>query len=298
MKLRARAYAKINWLLEVGALQPNGYHDLNTLFQTIDLYDQLLIEPAEQLSLEISTVNNSPPAMLKADASNLVLRAAHLLQKHLAIRSGAQIHLYKQIPLAAGLGGGSADAAITLLALNKLWQTQLSHKELSTLAAELGSDVPFFLSGGTAWGRGRGTEIEPVADVVAPYLLLVNPGIEVPTPRAYQEFDRLTKTQPLNILAACSFSKYLDIFTQARNSLTMAVTTLYPVIKEVEKELTALGAEPVLISGSGATVWARFTSGTQRQAAVAALSQREWLVIETQTVTRDSYLSSIISVIP
>jgi 4-diphosphocytidyl-2-C-methyl-D-erythritol kinase len=293
MKIEARAYAKINWLLEVGGVRPDGYHELCTLFQTIDLYDELVIESEERLLLEIE--GNS---LLETDESNLVLRAARALLLETGQRDlGARIFLKKQIPLGAGLGGGSSDAATTLLALNELWGCRFDRGRLAAIGARIGSDVPIFLTGGTAWGRGRGTEIEPVRDVEAPYLLLVNPRIEVSTASAYRAFDELTGDDPPHILTTCSFLTDDQMFTQTHNSLAGVVGKLYPEVAAVEERLKRLGGEPVLMSGSGATVWARFTSGAQLSSAATALENADWLIIKTRALGRDEYWGSILTAI-
>jgi 4-diphosphocytidyl-2-C-methyl-D-erythritol kinase len=210
---------------------------------------------------------------------------------------GARIRLKKQIPLAAGLGGGSSDAAATLIALNELWESGLPRERVAELGAEIGSDVPFFLTGGTAWGMGRGTEIMPIDDVEAPSLMLVNPLIEVSTAAAYRAFDGLTEIAPARILTTCSFLNDDALFKQAHNSLAPVVGRLYPVVAEVEAKLKELGGSPVLMSGSGATVWARFSSAEKRSAARSALEKTGWLVIETRALGRSEYWRSIVTVI-
>jgi 4-diphosphocytidyl-2-C-methyl-D-erythritol kinase len=299
MRLQARAYAKINWILDVGALRADGYHELSTLFQTIDLYDELDIEPADHLSLEIIGAAGALPA----DETNLVMRAARALQHILIDKSqtpralGAHIKLNKKIPMAAGLGGGSADAAAALIALNQLWQADLTRHQLAELGAQLGSDVPFFFTGGSAWGSGRGIEIAPIDDIAAPYLLLVNPGVAVSTAAVYREFDRLTNVETAPILKTCSFLTADMLFAQARNSLASVAATLCPVIACVEEKLKELSGQPVLMSGSGATVWARFLTAAQLQSAAEALKPSGWLIIKTAALARDEYWRSIVTTV-
>lgn len=290
--LKARAYAKINWILDVGSRRTDGYHDLSTLFQTVSLYDQLWFEPSNSLSLSVEG------ATLPADASNLVLQAAQALQKLLQRTGsgeelGASIRLEKRIPMAAGLGGGSADAAVTLLALNRLWGAKVDLKTLLTLGAQLGSDVPFFLYGGTAWGSGRGTEITPIADISVPYMLLVNPKVAVSTAQAYRRFDELTNSLGDTILPTCSFSGSKQLFEQVRNSLSQAARDLRPEIAAVEQQLRSFGADPVMVSGSGATVWAVFDSAEKRQEALGLLAESS-IAIPVSTVGRDEYLQSVL----
>lgn len=287
--LKARAYAKINWILDVGPRRADGYHDVSTLFQTVSLYDQLWFEPSSSLSLSVEG------ATLPPDDSNLVLRAAQALQRLLQRRGieglGASIRLEKRIPMAAGLGGGSADAAVTLLALNRLWNADLDLDTLLALGAQIGSDVPFFLYGGTAWGSGRGTEINPIEDISVPYMLLVNPGVAVSTSQAYRRFDELTNCLGDSILPTCSFSGSKQLFEQVRNSLSKAAHGLRSEIVEVEEQLKSLGADPVMMSGSGATVWAVFDSAERRRHALDLISG---VAIPVSTISRDEYLRSVL----
>ncbi|MBL8149298.1 MAG: 4-(cytidine 5'-diphospho)-2-C-methyl-D-erythritol kinase [Blastocatellia bacterium] len=331
----AKAFAKINWLLDIGSLQPDGYHDLFTIFQTIDLFDDIYFKNSDSLTLSV-VGQDQKPLDIGSLESNLVYKAALQLKAHLESRYrdsrkesgslGAEIVLRKRIPVAAGLGGGSSDAAATLIALNKLWDGSLTPAELATLGAELGSDVPFFIYGGTAFGKGRGIEIEKTRDVEAPYLLLVNPRVEVSTVRAYQAFDQLTRNGLLNILPSCSFTNDDQLFSQVRNSFSTVVKNLHPEIGEVEQVLTEVGGDPVLMSGSGATVWAKFNSAQQLSEAAQAvqnystnrLSKKaeddrvdreskgdkknrnekedaQWLIIKTRAIGRDEYFNSMLT---
>jgi 4-diphosphocytidyl-2-C-methyl-D-erythritol kinase len=169
--IRARAYAKINIVLEVLGKRPDGYHELATVLQTISLYDELECEPAADLTLDA-------PA-LPDEAPNLALRAAEALQEATGCQSGAALTLRKGIPVASGLGGGSADAAATLVALNRLWKLYLEPAELARIAARLGSDVPFFLLGGTALATGRGERLDPLPDPLPRWLVLLIPDAHV-----------------------------------------------------------------------------------------------------------------------
>jgi 4-diphosphocytidyl-2-C-methyl-D-erythritol kinase len=167
-RIRVRTAAKVNLVLEVLGKRPDGYHEVHSILQTIGLFDTLDCAPAPDLSLA------APP--LPDDAPNLVLRAAQALQEATGCRAGAALTLHKGIPVAAGLGGGSADAAAALVALNALWKLYLDRDELARVAVQLGSDVPFFLLGGTALARGRGDLLEPLPDPVPRWLVIVVPG--------------------------------------------------------------------------------------------------------------------------
>jgi 4-diphosphocytidyl-2-C-methyl-D-erythritol kinase len=165
--LSVRAYAKINLVLEILGRRPDGYHEICTILQAIGLFDELIAEPAADLTLE------APP--LPDAAPNLVLRAAEALQEATGCQAGAALTLRKGIPIASGLGGGSADAAAALVALNTLWKLYLERAELARIAARVGSDVAFSLVGGTALASGRGEEVEPLPDPVARWLVILVP---------------------------------------------------------------------------------------------------------------------------
>jgi 4-diphosphocytidyl-2-C-methyl-D-erythritol kinase len=168
-----RCYAKINLTLEILGRRADGYHELASLVLTVSLSDELRIEPADQLISRVEGLAIAPSA-------NLVTRAAELLRKHTGTRAGAELTLTKRIPAAAGLGGGSSDAATALVGLNRLWATRLDNAELQALAAELGSDVPYFVSGGAALMRGRGDDVLPVPGLTNLWLVLAMPAHDLP----------------------------------------------------------------------------------------------------------------------
>ena len=171
--LTVKAYAKVNLTLEVLGKREDGYHQIASVMQTIDLADELRFAPADQLTLRCNL-----PALETPD--NLVLRAATLLREQTGYTGGAEIHLDKAIPLASGLGGGSSDAAATLTALNDLWELGLQQEELHSLAASVGSDVPFFLQGSTALVEGRGEVVQLLPPVSTLHLVLLAPPGEIP----------------------------------------------------------------------------------------------------------------------
>lgn len=181
--VHVRAYAKVNVALEILGRRPDGYHELATILQAIGLYDALVCEPAPDLTLE------APP--LDDDAPNLVMRAATALQNATGCQAGAALTLHKGIPIASGLGGGSADAAAALAGLNLLWKLYLEPAELTRVAATLGSDVPFFLLGGTALAQGRGERLEALPDPGPRWLVVLAPETVLPekTRRIYAMLD-------------------------------------------------------------------------------------------------------------
>lgn len=282
------SYAKINWVLRVVGRRPDGYHELDTVFQTVSLCDVLHITPTDNGEIRLTCDHPG----LAADGTNLVERAARDLRAATGVSGGAIIHLEKKIPMGAGLGGGSGNAAATLLALNALWRAGASPETLWTLAARLGADVPFFLYGGTARGTGRGDVIEPLPDIDAPYLLLVNPGIEVPTARVFRQLSAgLTSEKPERILPACSFSPGDGPSASLINDLEETVFALFPPVEAVWREVRALGARAVRMSGSGATVFAVFDSESERARAQTDLSTHGWSVWACRAVSRKEYLA-------
>ena len=167
-----RAHAKINLTLEVLGKRDDGYHDIASILQTVSLHDTLTFEDSDAVTLECDRPELATP-------DNLVLRAAHLLRDTLGVSSGAAIGLRKKIPVAAGLGGGSSDAATTLLALNRLWGTEMTREDLLPLAARIGSDVPFFLYGGTGRVFGRGERVRPLPPTDLEWAVILTPQIDL-----------------------------------------------------------------------------------------------------------------------
>ena len=174
MRLRLLAPAKINWTLEVLGRRPDGFHEVKTILQTIDLCDSLELETAAELTLEATGEGLPPPQ------DDLTMRAARLLRERTGYSGGARMRLTKTIPVAAGLGGGSSDAAAALRGLDRLWGLALPHERLVELAAEVGSDVPFFLRGGTALAEARGERITPLPDAPRTAILVVVPPLSIP----------------------------------------------------------------------------------------------------------------------
>lgn len=186
MRLRVRAPAKINWTLEVLGKRPDGYHEVRTILQTIDLADIVMLAPAEEITLALE--GDAPSLAGLPPEENLAYRAAQLLRERAHCQRGAYIVIDKHIPVAAGLGGGSSDAAAVLRGLRQLWELNISDDELGSIAAELGSDVPFFLQAGTAVASGRGVALDPIPMTLDQHLVIVWPRSQLKegkTARAY-----------------------------------------------------------------------------------------------------------------
>jgi 4-diphosphocytidyl-2-C-methyl-D-erythritol kinase len=248
-----KAYAKINLTLEVLGQRQDGYHEIASVIQTIDLFDTLTLEPANDVSLESSV------AELQS-ADNLVLRSANLLKSRTGYDRGAHILLEKAIPVSAGLGGGSSDAAATLMGLNRLWDLGLSTDDLMPVAAEVGSDVPFFLRGGTAMVLGRGERVRPLPPIDLKWLVVLSPPIELPnktatlyaalSPASYTRGD-LTRKLEARIRGGGDVPPQL-LF----NAFDQVAGDAFPGIKSYWDTFHALGAREIHVAGSGPSLFA------------------------------------------
>lgn len=288
------SYAKINWRLHVLGRRADGYHELRTIFQTVTLHDQLTFASRDDDRLLLTSASHDVPL----DESNLILRAAAALRKARGISRGASIHLEKVIPVEAGLGGGSSNAAVTLLGLARLWEIETNLEELASIGTKLGADVPFFLTGGTALGTGLGTEITPLEDVVAEHLIIVKPEAKVPTAEAYRALNSpaLTKAEGDIIL---SISRADEQFTDSHpialhNDFEPVVFPLKPEIERAKGALLNAGARSALLAGSGSGVFGVFDKReTQERAAHELKGEGGWHIFPCATLARGQYLSAL-----
>lgn len=259
MTFTVRAPAKINLHLGVGARRPDGFHPLVTVYQAVGLYDDVTVERSPGWTLGVTV-----PDWIDADAvpvtgENIVDRAARLLAGHHGVEAHASVSIAKAIPVAGGMAGGSADAAAALVALDRLWGLETSDDDLLSLAAELGSDVPFALLGGTALGTGRGELVEPVTDP-ATWWWVVVPSVEgLSTPAVYRRFDELDDDPDVEPSSAGTLLKALatrdpHILAGAlHNDLEGAALDLRPDLADLLEEGEQSGALRGLVSGSGPT---------------------------------------------
>ncbi len=262
------SFAKINLALHIRGRRDDGFHELETVLQTVSLHDTLRFETDDRLLLECDD------RRVPLGDTNLIIKAAKLLANAFSVREGARIFLEKSIPFPGGLGGGSSNAATALIGLSRLWNIDTTAVELEPIAAKLGADVPFFLHGGTALGTGRGDEIEELDDAPLENLLIVTPDIDVPTPEIFARYaaDSLTTAASKSILLNYRFRpEDASVF---RNDLERTVFAMHPEIGSVKRELEKMGAKAALMSGSGASVFAVFEKEETRQAALKALGQR------------------------
>ena len=247
-----RTSAKVNLALEVLGKRSDGYHELSTVMQAVDLFDRLTVERAETITLETSNV------ALPTDDRNLVVRAARLLREASGIQAGARIVLDKRIPVAAGLGGGSSDAAATLWGLNRLWGLRWRRERLMALAVGLGMDVPFFLGPGRAVGTGRGEMLKPVPTLGGYAMVLVNPGVPLSTQEVYGCVPVGWHAKPdgtKRMLEALRTRNAAKVAAALTNHLERWVEPAMPVIGRMKAALLAAGALGAVMSGSGPTVF-------------------------------------------
>jgi 4-diphosphocytidyl-2-C-methyl-D-erythritol kinase len=289
--LRLRAYAKVNLGLEVLGLRDDGYHELRTLFQTIDLHDEVVLRPRPR-----GVVVRCDHPQVPTDGTNLAARAAEALRAHGRVAAGVEIEIRKRIPVGGGLGGGSTDAATVLLGLDRLWKLGLGPDGLHRLARRLGADVPYFLLGGTALGLSRGDEVYPLRRQLRAHLVLVDPGIHVSTARVFARVDAgLTPRLNSNSIF-CFVSRELEgpgAFRFLVNDLEEAALEEAPVLREQARSIRAVlleeGACLAALSGSGASYFGLFEGASRAARAREALVAGGFRARMTRTLTLDQY---------
>ena len=262
--LRIFAPAKLNLGLIVYPPRADGFHDIESWFVPISLYDTLTIRPAAELSLRVTGICGNVTANLQ---DNLVGRAALLLSAETGHAAGADIHLHKVVPAGGGLGGGSSDAAATLLALNQLWRTDLSCEALANLAARLGSDVPFFIHCESAVCRGRGEKMTRLPFYDWLYAVLFMPPIGVATKAVYQRFDQRQPAQPdqLPDWAAIARLKPQEMASVLTNDLQVPAFDVEPRLDALSGKLAQLTGRKIQMSGSGSTLFILAESAADAQ---------------------------------
>lgn len=267
MELTLHAPAKVNLTLIVGARRDDGYHDVSTVMQTVGLYDTLTLTGGSGLTMTCTDPD------LPTDGSNLVLRAAALFcqELHLPV-PGLHLHLQKRIPSQAGLGGGSSDAAAVLRAMRTLYAPEVSDAELERMAAALGSDVPFFIRGGTALATGRGERLTPLPRLADGWFVVAKPPEGFSTPAMYRRLDELPPQppQPDGMTAALDAGELRAVAAALCNSFERAVPP-DSAVWVIREALRAQGALAAMLSGSGSAVFGLFDTETAACAAVEAL---------------------------
>lgn len=256
MSVTVRAPAKVNLHLGVGRPRPDGYHPLSTVYQAIGLYDDVTATDADAWSVTVVAAGEVDVGDVPLDDTNLAVRAGRALAAHHGLDRAAALTVHKGVPVAGGLAGGSADAAATLVALDRLWDLGTTDDDLLALAASLGSDVPFALLGGTAHGTGRGEVVEPVADTGSWWWVVLPNKRGLSTPQVYAAFDRLDLggdlVDPDPLLAALAAGDPAALGPLLHNDLQPAALDLRPDLAETGQAVAEAGAVP-LLSGSGPT---------------------------------------------
>ena len=276
--VKVRVPSKINLHLGVGPLRADGYHELSTVYHAISLFDELTARPGDTLAL---TMEGEGAGELALDDSNLIMRAARALSAKARVPAHARLHLRKSIPLAGGLAGGSADAAATLLACDLLWGTGFAREELAEIGAELGSDVPFLLHGGTALGTGHGESVSPILARPTTWhwvLAIADGGLA--TPDVYRELDRLRDSpwpptaleSPDELMGALRQRNPEVLGAALANDLQPAALSLRPALADVLKAGYDVGAVAGIVSGSGPTCVFLATDGAHAERVAAGLN--------------------------
>ncbi|GIS85071.1 MAG: 4-diphosphocytidyl-2-C-methyl-D-erythritol kinase [Nitrospina sp.] len=283
-KLQFKTPAKINLGLHIHKKREDGFHELETILQMVTWFDELQLEgTCEKVELFCDTPE------IPNDETNLVVKAARLLQKHFPGRcAGVKITLKKSIPSGAGLGGGSGNAAGVLLALNHLWDLKISRENLIALSGELGSDVPFFLISPCAIGTGKGEILEPIKNPINLYVLMIYPNLPLSTPWVYGNLKlKLTKHKN-NISILTNFlmrSDFAQLGAGLYNDLEPIVFKRYPEILEIKNELLRSGAGGALLSGSGSTVFGIFDNPDLAKKALARFAGKKHKVFLAKSIT-------------
>lgn len=282
LKAKIKGYAKINLLLDVLRKRNDGYHDVQMIMQAIELYDEIIIQPAETNQLWLTTAN------IPNDESNLAMQAALLMQKNFSQVPPLAIELKKNIPVAAGLAGGSTDGAAVLLGIKTLFHLECSMDKLLQLAAQLGSDVPFCLSGPTALASGRGEILTALAECPRLYLVLVKPPFGVSTAEIYGHLNTAEIKDRPDFDYYCQALQTQNskiILSHMSNALERSTFALYPDVAETKRQLQQLGAKYVLMSGSGPTVFCAFQEKIEAETFYKKAKEYFQEIYFSQTIT-------------
>lgn len=250
VSLAEKAYAKVNLFLEIIKKRSDGYHEIRTIFQTISLADELILEKTEE-GITISCQDRNIPC----DGNNLVYKAVKLIKEISGYNKGINVILKKNIPVCAGLGGGSSDGAATIRGLNKMLRLNMTYSEMSLAGASIGSDVPFLLRGGTVLAEGRGEKLVTFLPTPELWVIVIKPDISVSTGWAYKQWNHEVQ----HCVDSENFISNLNSLTGKNllfNSFEDIIKKHYPVIETIKEKLNMLGVKDHLLSGSGSSVFA------------------------------------------
>lgn len=256
-----RAYGKLNLSLDIVGKREDGYHLVCMVMQTVDLYDELTIQKTDKPGIQLTTDRPDLPT----NEDNLIYKATKLLFDEFQIKGGVSIHLKKQIPIAAGMAGGSADCAATLLGINTLFDLKLTEQDLQKRAVTMGADIPYCIMGGTALSEGIGEVLTPISPVPDCHVLLVKPNIDISTKWVYQTLRWNTLTShpdTKKMLSALEAQSLSEVSATMENVLETVTIPAYPVIASIKEKLLSLGAINAMMSGSGPTVFGLFPDQT------------------------------------
>lgn len=278
------SYAKVNLYLKIGKKLNSGYHKIQSVMQKVELSDSMAIE---QLSEDRIVVESTNPEL--ASEENLAYTAASLLKKKFKVRQGARIFIEKNVPLEAGLGGGSSNAATALMNLNKLWGLKLKEKQLIELAAQIGADVPFFIGENAALVEGIGNKIKRIKKSFSINIMLINPGFRVSTRWAYSAFDkqklRIRTKADINALVKAIEKKDIkEIANNLHNDFEPIITKKYKIVNEIRNNLLRNDALNASVSGSGPTVFGIFNSIYEAREAFFEMQYDYPFVFLTKTI--------------
>ncbi len=292
--LSYQSFAKINWYLRILGKRPDGYHEVITVLQTLTFCDDLTFDLRDDGKVVLSCDDPAIPT----DDTNLIIKAGLALRKRLQSAPGASIKLTKRIPPKGGLGGASSNAAVALLALNALWDGELSIEELMPVAGGLGADVPFFLTGGCCLGTGTGTDISPLADGPKQHLIVITPNAAVSTANAYASLNAgsLTTSDSNSILSSSLAEQFSADSRQwpLRNDFERVIFEIEPEIERAKIALLEAGARGALLAGSGSSVFGVFDDEVTRDRSLNNLRREAgWRVFSCNTLTRDDYFTAM-----
>lgn len=292
--IHLKSYAKINLYLDIGDKLENGYHYVETILQTIDLYDKVQIKKLDKPFLSVHC--NHPEVPIGKDS--MVVKAVETIMKDVRLKekqAGFDVSIYKNIPIASGLGGGSSNIATIILGICHLMRIKKSETDLINLVTNLGMDIPFFMKRKTVYARGRGEILFPLIPIEPPInLLLVNPGIKISTKWAYQAYDQEVKKglkkAKQGIHHFLNREKAMDLYDVSQsvyNRFNPIIMKKYSVIKQIKKQLIEMGSLAVSISGSGPTVFGIFENQQKTKEAYFKMKNQYPFVFKTNTVRAD-----------
>jgi len=268
-----KAYAKINLSLDVLGKREDGYHDVAMVMQQVSIYDWILIKRWDTPDIRMSSNLSYVPT----DDRNLMMKAARLMFEKYQFPGGLLMRLEKRIPVAAGMAGGSTDAAAVIKGINQIFELHLSKEELSEIGTKIGADVPFCIQGGTCLAEGIGEKLTQLPPAPNFYLVLVKPAFSVSTPVVYHEFDELTEVihpDVLGMVAAIQEENRSKILKNMGNVLEEVTARKFPEIKQIKEDLIQSGAQCALMSGSGPTVFGLFSGKMQAMIALKEIRKK------------------------